>query len=676
VPTDLPRILQEAQRFSAVFPRLTPVVGEGELIVGARLRSSTQPGFDLLPDGGSWYVGLFAGNTPAGNPGLRAMAGRGLISPQGSFNHKVVDYAGYIRTGSLALIDRAKRLLGERVGPERDFTEAFIAGHEAIIRQARRYAERCEELAAAAPPERSRELREIARICGKVPACPAETFHEALQSLWFAYMVAGDGTGRIDVYLEEFYQRDLAGGRITAEAAQELVVCLLVKLHGDCMEGEINISSIQTMTLGGQRADGSDATNELTRVFLRSVRSVKLLRPSVYVRCHGNTPQDVLEQAVEMLGEGLAEPSFYGDEPIVRGLTRIGVPVEVARDYALSGCTEVTLPGRSNWGSPNGWINLALLVDEALRDCAGRPGIDREGVWEALDQHVEAVAEACRLCTIHVDERDDNPRYEASLLSPICLEKGADIAHGGAGTYVGQWEGIGLPNAADMLYAAQRIAFGEGESLDALYSRLARGDGKLFARLRQFPKFGNGVAEVDAIAARLVRTMSEALERRSTPLRSALTLGHLAGGENMHIAYGLVMGPTLDGRKAGSPLADSLAGCQGLTRAGPTAAIGSLCAIDHSRLNAGSISTVRLNKSDFATLESRRKVVSLIRTFVAAGGSQLQINLTDAETLRQARDEPSRFPGLLVRVAGYSADFTRIARNIQDEIISRTELEA
>jgi formate C-acetyltransferase len=165
--------------------------------------------------------------------------------------------------------------------------------------------------------------------------------------------------------------------------------------------------------------------------------------------------------------------------------------------------------------------------------------------------------------------------------------------------------------------------------------------------------------------------MADALERRRTPLRSALVLGHLAGGENMHVAYGRRMGATLDGRRAGETLADSLAGSQGKTLAGPTAVIRSVCRLDHSRLIAGNVSTLRLNPADFATPGARRNVVALIRSFVALGGSQLQLNLVDAATLREAQAHPEAHRGLLVRVAGYSADFTEMGRHLQDEIIAR-----
>jgi formate C-acetyltransferase len=692
-------VLREAMRFAWIHPRQTPVIREGELIVGARVRAEDgPPGGAWYPDGFDWYLDHFARNVPPERPDLAAMAQRGLISPQGSFNHKAVDYAGYVRTGSAALAARARRMAEERTGAEREFCLAFAVGHEAIIAHAETYAEACERMAQTAEPLRAEELRTIGRICRKVPAGPAETLREALQSLWFAYMVAGDAVGRPDVYLRSFYEADLAAGRISPDDALELIECFMIKLHGDVAEGVVNVSSIQTMTLGGVLPDGSDATNDLTRLFLRAVRSVRLLRPTVYIRCHEQTPDDVLDEAMEMLGEGLAEPSFYGDRPIIEGLTRIGVPLEHARDYALSGCTEVVSPGRGNWGAPNGWINLALLCDEAIRNAASaaeRPAARREprppavdvpvaelveapapepdGIFRAIAEHMASVADACRDCNEWVDAQVGDCRLGATLLMPVCLDRCADVAHGGAETHYGHWEAIGLPNAAEMVCAALRCAAQGTHALGQTVERLDAGDPETYMRLARTPRFGNGEYEVDEIGARLIRMLADALERRSTSLRTCLVLGHLAGGENMHIGYGARMGATLDGRAPGQTLADSLAGSQGRTRNGPTAVIRSLCALDHSRMVAGNVSTLRLSPSEFRSRSGRDTVKALVRTFVALGGSQLQINVADAATLRAAQQRPEEHRGLLVRVAGYSADFTSIGRTLQDEIIARTE---
>jgi formate C-acetyltransferase len=662
-PEDVSPFMRDALCFAAVHPKLTPVINEDELIVGGYLRAEGTS-WNWYPDGNDSYVQRYGKNVPGDRPELQSMAERGLISPQGSVNHKVVDYANYIRTGSVELARRARKMATRATGDKQEFYLAFAMGHDTIIAHAQRYSQEALRKAETATPERAAELREIARICAKVPAQPAETFHEAIQSLWFAYMAAGDGTGRVDIYLNDFYQADLAAGRIIPEKAQELIECLMIKLHNDVFDGFINVSSVQTMTLGGMLPDGSDGCNDLTRLFLQAIRKVRLLRPTVYVRCTDDTPQDVLDLAVAALAEGLAEPSFYGDKPIIEGLTRIGVPMDEAREYALSGCTEVVSPGKGNWGAPNGWINLALLVDEALRKC-----VKKKDIWPAVTKKIKEVADTCCEVNAWLDKQITNNHYNATLLMPVCLERGKDFAHGGASSHYGHWEALGLPNAVDMLYAAEKLA--KGTTLPELYSRLDDDDPVLFAKIKMLPKFGNDCEPVDLIAAKLITMLADALESRHTDFRKALVLGHLAGGENMHISYGMVMGATLDGRHAGQTLADSLAASQGLSTAGPTAMIRSLCRLDHSKLIAGNVSTLRLSPADVATPDACKNVTAMIRTFVKLGGSQLQINVVDAKILRAAQNDPESYRGLTVRVAGYSADFTYMGQKLQDEIIAR-----
>lgn len=665
------RYAQAAQYFADVHTRLTPVIREGELIVGARLRDDNpERYFEWQPDGLDYHTD-FAKQAPEHLPAVRAMAERGLISPVGALCHRVADYPALLQAGSRALAAQARARAEATTGDAREFALAFAMGHEAMIAHARGYAAACLRLAETATPERAAELREIARICAKVPAEPAETFHEALQCFWFGFMVAGWDIGRIDQFLYPYYAQDLAAGRLTPAAALELIECLLIKLHQDHLDWFANVSSVHTLTLGGLRPDGSDGTNELTRLFLDAIHHVRLLRPTIYLRCHAGTPDDVLEKAMTMLGEGLAEPSFYHDQPIIDGLVRLGVPVEDARDYAIGGCTEVILPGRGNWAAPTGWINVAMLVDDALRACARQDG-DRETAWALISEGIEQVCDAVQASTAWCDAQA-GVEYETSILMPCCLARGVDMAHGGAESYYAHWAGVGLSNAADMLNTAESMAFSGGMALAELYARLDADDPALRSAIRDLPKFGNDAPAVDDLTHRVLVMLADALERRSTPLRQRLVLGHLSGGQNMHIDYGRIMGATLDGRRAGQPLADSLAGAQGRATSGPTALVASLCRLDHSRMVAGNVSTLLLNERNFATAESRRQVVSLLRTYMALGGSQLQLNVVDAATLRKAQEQPEEYRGLMVRVAGYSADFTHVGRTLQDEIIARSE---
>jgi len=662
-------ILTSAEQFAYTFTRLTPVIHDGELIVGAFLRGE-EVGDSWLPVGDEDYIAIYADRSSDDRPELRDMARRGVFIPAGPLFHHVVDFANVIRTGSAELTRRARAVAETRHDSERDYAIAFAMGHEAIMAYAQSYALACEELARSADDARATELREMARICLKVPAYPAESFHEALQSCWFLRLMEGGDVGRMDVYLNDFYQSDLANGLITPDVAQELIECLLIKLHADATEGYVNISSVYTLTMGGVLPDGSDAANDLTRIFLAAIRNLRLLRPTVYLRCHSATPDDVLDIAVTMLGEGLAEPQFFGDKPIIEGLTRLGVPLEVARDYAIGGCAEVVSPGRGAWGAINGWINLALIVDETLRQAACEGG----DVWQLLAERIQEVAEACKESVQWIDEHlpECDTRFETSILMPVTLNRCKDILRGGAESCFSQWVAVGLPNAADMLSVARNLT-AAGYTLKELFERLNAGDLALQRQIDLIPKYGNDCLEVDEIAARLIEMLADALEARRTPLRQALTLGHLAGGQNMHVCMGMHMGPTLDGRKRGIPLADSLAGSQGKTTSGPSATINSLCRLNHSRLLAGAVSTLRLSAADFADETTRRKVISLIKTYFELGGSQLQLNVVDHQTLRLAQARPQEYPDLLVRVAGYSAYFAGLGKPLQDEIITRTE---
>ena len=667
---------KSCERFVHIRDRLTPYIRPDDLLAGAFVRGNGPTGPGWHPAGEDWYIGHFANISPKEPEWVHNMAICGLISPQGAFNHKVVDYAGFLRIGSLGIIKRAEELLAERDGIEREITDGFIAGHRCMIRTAERYAEAYIALADSAVTSQEKdEYLEMARICRKVPAYPADTFHEALQMLWFAYMVSSDGTGRPDQYLYDYYQADIISGRIDNTRVQELIEAFMIKLHGEFFEGVYNVSSVQTMTLGGCDAEGNDACNALTRLFLQAIRSVRLLRPTVYIRCTEQTPQDILELAAAMLGEGLGEPNFFSDKPVIEGLTRVGLPIEDARDYALSGCAEIVSPGKGNWGAPNGWINIAQLALEALRQAAETPvqvdNIDK--FWLIYTRMCERVAEACSIANLHADSHCTDFRYESTIMYPCCLEKGLDVMRGGLDTYYAHWEAVGLPNAADMIYSANKLAWeGENTLTDLIYKLEVEQDENLIQNLRKLPKFGNDKTDVDIIASKLIEILSQSLEFYSSGRRRALLLGHLAGGENMHIAYGKHMPATLDGRRAGQPLADSMAGSQGYNSS-PTAAIKSLCRLDHSRLQAGNVSTLRMTPADFGTEQDLRNITALIRTFIALGGSQLQINVLDTAILRKAQQAPEQYAGIIVRVAGYSSAFDGLGKVVQDEIIARYE---
>lgn len=672
-------IITDIKQHANAFNNAELIIRKDELIVGARKRDDqikiqySDGTYDYqesdsgwLPDGDISYVEVFKKNTPPNRPDLYEKIMQGEYSPQGCFNHKDVDYFGLVKTGTRALINRAKEVEDSSIGIAKDVATAYIIGHESIINYANRYADEYEKLY---KKTKNDEHSEIAAICRNVPENPAKTFHEALQSFWFLYMLAGDGIGRPDIHLYEYYKNDIENNILTKVKAFELIECMFIKLHSDYSAGVQNVSAIQTMTLGGALENGEDACNELTMLFLKAVESVSLLRPSIYIRVTPDTPDEIMQQSVRMLEGGLGQPAFFCDKPVIKGLTDIGISLVDARNYCISGCAEV-VSGNStgNWGAPNGWINIAYITDKTLREMKGT--FDEVIFWQKLKDNFDITVVDIKVNLEYMDSVNSDNKVDVMLLSPVCLENGNTPSAGGMDTNMSHWEGIGLANAADMTANAMILAERE-ISLEDAFVRLDGEEDVFNAMLRDMPKFGNSIDDVDKVAARILDIVAESIKNAATDFRTHAVLGHLSGGENMHIGYGIKMNATLDGRKKGETLADSLAGTQGTNKSGPTAVIKSLCELDHSKLIAGNVSTLRLSPNMAKTKDGLNKTVALIKTFEKLGGSQLQINFIDAETLKKAQDDPLKYKGLIVRVAGYSADFTGLGRTLQDEIIAR-----
>ena len=686
LPEDGP-ITREMKQLSHTYRDCTPWIREDELLVGARRRIGAElvendgvlrydkdkTVFNQIANGyrsGEWALQ----QTPPDRLDILQRVKDGLVTPICRFGHKTVDFGWVIRTGSLEIINQAQMLLDNACDDEaRDVARAYIAGHTALIEMAEKYAQEAECLAAQAEEPRKTELIEIARVCRRVPAYPAQTYREAVQCLWFSYMHATDSIGHPDLFLYSYYEADRKAGRLTRAEAVELTECLYIKMHADYLDGFLNVSSYQTVTLAGQLPDGTDASNELTRIFLEAVDSVALLRPATYIRCFDGTPDDLYEIGVRMLAKGLGQPSFYGDKGIVKALERMGIDSATAKEYSLGGCAEVCDGyGRGNWSSPSGWFNTAKIVDTVLRAYANEDkAFSFEELWSRTEKAIMLIRDDCMACQDYCDEHITHYSARHMYMMPCCLELGKTPVTGGTYTRMSQWSCAGLANAADMLLAAKILCGQQGESLKDLYARIDAGDEILNARLIRLPHFGNGDQEADAMAAALAKMISDRFEEGESRMIPYNGLSVLSLAESIHVEYGACLGATLDGRQAGKPIADSLVGGQGRNQCGPTAVVQSLCAVDHSCFPGGTVATLRLNRSYLKSKEQLGSIAALVKTYVRMGGSQMQINFLDTELLREAQRDPIHHEGIIVRISGYAADFVHVDKQLQDEIISR-----
>ncbi|MBI2898991.1 MAG: formate acetyltransferase [Planctomycetes bacterium] len=505
--------------------------------------------------------------------------------------------------------------------------------------------------------------------CVRVPKQPARTLHDALQSILFAQIALnlesldnGISPGRLDQILLPCYDGDR--GR-----AFELLGCFALKLceivpvfsqrttrfHGGLMSG-------QAVAIGGTDAEGRDATNELTYLFLDVMDAMRTRQPNYHARIHAGSPDRYRARIAEVLAAGSVSPAVYNDEVIV--------PMLRSRDYAMVGCVEPVVPGRSFLSTDAALVNLPLCLDRALgRASACRSveeviGLFGEELQEVIDRLVE---------DLHAVERANARLHPTPLTSALlggCIERDLDATAGGA-TYNGSGlQGVGVVDVGDSLAAIETVVFREGRATmsEAIAACRAdfRGREGLRSRLLRAPKYGNDDPLPDGFAARAMRMFAESLKGRVNTRGGPYVAGFYS--MTSHQGFGEIVGALPSGRKRGEPFSSGLSPGHGADRRGPTAALRSVAGLPLSCAANGV--NFNLQIDPWAARDGRLR--ALIEGALDAGAMQEQVNVLDPKVLLEARDQPGRYPGLLVRVSGYSAYFDDLSPAMKDEVIRRT----
>ncbi|NIA13940.1 MAG: hypothetical protein GWP08_07655 [Nitrospiraceae bacterium] len=623
--------------------------------------------------------------------------------------HLIPDYPKVLRLGYRGIVEEAGEALAEESDPEkRDALRAFVIACKAGRALAARYAQVASQQAKACGGARAEELREVARLCGRVPWEPAATFHEALQSLWLAHMLvltcesypgAGVSFGRIDQYLYPYYEADLAAGRVTPDEARELLRCFWIKpnyaydYQGRMGRNQgINSSFGQLITLSGCGPDGEDLTNDLTYLMLSVMEEMNLLEPKPNVRLHANTPDRLMREVCRLLARSQGAPFLLNfDETSMRALRSEGIPEADLWDYAPVGCLENTRQGDDRSGTVDVNFNLAKPVELALfqgKDLAtGRQLGPRTADPEHMERWVDFEAafrkqlSFCLRRLVELNNQADTVRavYEPtpylSALVGGCIENRRDITAGGARFNFITVEGVALATAADSLLAVRHLVFSEKRvSMAGLRSALEKNfEGEELLRqtlLNKAPKYGNDDETADAMARDITRWWSEEAASLTAPTTGRrYRAGYLSW--NYGIAYAPLTAATPDGRPRGAYLSNGVAAVTGMDRHGPTAAARSVASIGPEAIPNGMSHTISLSPSLVCDEEHLEKLAGFLRGYARHGSTALQINMIGADTLRKAQQSPDQYPNLLVRVTGYNAYFTNLGREIQEEIIAR-----
>jgi formate C-acetyltransferase len=620
-----------------------------------------------------------------------------------------VDYDKAIQKGFLGVLAEVEEEL--RTTPVRDddsyrkinYLKGLAIVLQAGIRYAGRYAALAREMAGESSGVRKSELEAIAKVCDRVPAHPARTFHEAVQTSLFLHTLihlesrAQESPGRMDQYLFSFYEKEIREGTLTPEAALDILECLRVKMsmlrllssikYNEIVSGEAQYHNV---TLGGQTSDGRDATNALSTLFLQAAQRTRTPHPTLSIRCHDNMPKEFAIKGLELVRGGLGFPAFFNDKSNIQWLLSVGVPLEEARCHCISGCLHSTVPGQT---SPFDvlFISIAKCLELALHDGFDPRTGKQLGPKTGEFSRMESFDDLLRTFKTQVETFSNEggaiiseqkiarsqvmPAMLASAFIDDCIKSGKGCLADGARYNIIIQAPVGMIDAADSLAAIKKCVFEEGtvgkqELLDAMALNF-KGKESVRKLLVRAPKYGNDDDFADGIAVEIYGWWWKMVSGIDGPYGVKQLPAPYS--VSVHGAAGKRVGALPSGRYAGQTLADgSVSPCQGADLNGPTAVINSAGKIDQVPL-FGTLLNMKFHPSAMKTDEDLKKIYTLIKTYFDYGGKHAQFNVVDSKTLKEAQRHPERHRNLMVRVAGYSAYFTELSSNVQDEIIQRTE---
>lgn len=650
----------------------------------------------------------------------------GFFGMEGKLNagdaHLSVNYARLLKDGLAGYEARAKSLQAalDLTQPESIDKNIFYKAVLIVIGAVRDFSERystlAKELAGKAEGARREELLEMSRIAARVPYAPAQTFREAVQSVWFIQLVLqieSNGHslsyGRLDQYLYPYYQRDIEVGRITRAQALELLSNLWIKsLTINKVRSQAHTLSsagspmYQNVTIGGQTPEKRDAVNDFSFVVLQSIAQTRLTQPNLTVRYHKNIDKRFFDECIEVVKLGFGMPAFNNDEIIIPSFISYGVKEEDAYNYSAIGCVETAVPGK--WGyrcTGMSYMNFPRILLVAMNDgvdlTSGKRFAKGYGCFADMTSYDEllrawdgTVRELTRASVITENAIDkaserDVPDVLCSTLTDDCLGRGKTIKEGGAVYDFISGLQVGIANLADSLAAIKKLVFDEQRVTpaalwQAILDDFATPEGARIQDLllHEAPKYGNDDDAVDGLVVEAYDSYLDEIKKYPNTRFGRGPIGGIRYGGTSSISANVGQGmgtmATPDGRRAHAPLAEGCSPAHNCDRHGPTAVFKSVAKLRTEKITGGVLLNQKMTPAMLATEENKQKLEMLIRTFFnRLHGYHVQYNIVSRETLLDAQKHPEKHKDLIVRVAGYSAFFNVLSRATQDDIIARTE---
>ena len=654
-----------------------------------------------------------------------ARAGEGLLGPikkvvkinqtDHAQGHICPNLESWLALGPAGLLEktRIQKALPEH---QNEKAQIFYESCELVLEGAqifmRRYAELIKQMLAdgEVDPAYRTDLQEVARICEKLADSPAQTFHEALQSTWFLFVIlhmesnaSSFSPGRLDQILYPYYLSDIEAGRMSEQEALELIEALWIKFNQIVYLRSAHSAKYFAgfpigfnIAIDGVDENGEDAANALSSLFLKAQYDLGLPQPNLSVRLHKNTPSYLMQEAIDVVARGSGMPQFFNDEAIIEPMIEdLGIEPKDARNYCIVGCVELSTPGNSLGWSDAAMFNFSKLLELTLHHGVdlqtGKQigpdfgGLDTYRSYEELENAFEAMMDVYiekMMAAEDIVEKAHQDLLPSPFLSTViddCLTKGKDVTAGGAKYNLSGIQMIQAANLADSLAAIKHLVYETGrvDAVQLMHALANNFEGEEVLQTilqRKAAKYGNDEDEADAIAVKWASKFREKMKAwknyRGGPVHTGMytVSAHVPMGENV--------GASADGRKAGEPLADGgLSPVYGRDQHGPTAVLKSVSKLPNSCTTNGGLLNMKFLPSFFETQSGKDKFESFLRTFTDLQIPHVQFNVVRREDLLDAKAHPERHRSLTIRVAGYTAYFTELAGKLQDEIIERTAYE-
>lgn len=630
-----------------------------------------------------------------------------FIQKEMGYGHCLADYAFILHHGFLGAAKLAQEKYDETDEVEKkQFYESVIITLQGAACFVSRYATYAQELSAKEESmNRKKELMNIGKVCQTLASSHAETFHDALQCIWFIQLLLhleSDGTGvsfgRLDQYLFPFYQNSVKRGE-SKETLQGILDMFWIKTNHLLKCRNKKAASLwsgyimnQNITIGGCMKDGRDATNELTLMCLKSQQKLTMKEPQFSLRVHKKTPQEVLVEALRCVRKGGGKPQFVSDKTIRTALENAGIPKENVWDYAIIGCIEPSICGGFN-RCKSGHINLGKVLELALYDGYDPLTTTQIGphtgkfasfstfaefyaAFQKQFEHMLSVLTKIHREITHEVLKTDLPHPFLSSLTHGCIEHGRDITNMGANWNWTSFSITGIANLCDSMYAIQQAVYEEhsisaARLLQALKNNFTE-DENLRQYLMKLPKYGNGDERVDAMAERVSTSLYQATEKYRGHGDTAIRFGYVTVTKN--VSMGKYVGATPDGRKAYAPFADGISPVHECDVCGPLAVLRSSESLHLAQASEGAILNQKYLPSILSSEKAACEFAAMIQVYLSTmNGMHIQFNMVSQETLLEAQKYPEKYKDLLIRVSGYSAYFIELSREVQQDVIERTQ---